>query len=207
MSTFRFSNVVLAAVERNTALITGSSNSPSPSGVKINEYRKTIGIHVRRGDFGDHCAYLARTVPGFASWNLLPRLPDKYRRPNVEIHDPENKHRLKEFMNHCWPDIDQMVKRIRQVKQEYESSKLGTLTGVYILTNGERDWVVQLKNALLNARMGIERVVSSQDLNLVTPPERLAKQAVDMEVGTRSAVLLGNGVSMSLVVYVVFDLV
>lgn len=196
MSGFRFSNAVLGAVERNTPLITGSSppSFPSPS-PKTNAYTKTLAIHLRRDDFQDHCTQLARFGTGYNGWNLLPRLPDKYRRPDMDLLNPQNQAHLREFMSHCWPDIDKIVKQVRKVKKQYESSKLGVLDTVYILTNGDREWVAHLKDSLLKARLGFERVSSSLDINLITPPEKRAAQAVDMEMGVRSAVLIGNGFS------------
>lgn len=204
MSGFRFSNAVLGAVERNTPLITGSSPSvssfPSPS-PKTNAYTKTLAIHLRRDDFQDHCTQLARFGTGYNGWNLLPRLPDKYRRPDIDLLNPQNQAHLREFMSHCWPDIDKIVKQVRKVKKQYESSKLGVLDNVYILTNGDREWVAHLKDSLLKARLGFERVSSSLDIDLITPPEKRAAQAVDMEIGVRSAVLIGNGVSSWCVFY------
>ncbi|KIJ48983.1 hypothetical protein M422DRAFT_28287 [Sphaerobolus stellatus SS14] len=119
MTSVRFSNVVLNAVERNTPVVTGISELDHSSAG--NAYSTTLVIHVRRGDFDEHCINMATWAPGYNSWNLIP-----------------------------------------------------------ILVSGVS---------------GIQRVMASRDITLETPPEKLASQAVDMEVAARAGLFLGNGFS------------
>lgn len=93
-------------------------------------------------------------------------------------------------MEHCWPDIDGIVKRVRVVKEEYE----GKIDGVYVMTNGKYPWLGELKDALMKGGR-IKRATSSRDIELHSGAEKLAGQAVDMEIAARAGLFIGNGVS------------
>ena len=116
-------------------------------------------------------------------------MPDVYI-PSNEIKEGEA---LDDFMRHCWPSVDDIVRRVRDVKRDFEETG-GDLKFIYILTNGKRNWIDELTERLLTSKMGWERVTSSLDLTLISEPEELANQAVDMEIARRAAVFVGNGV-------------
>ena len=155
---------------------------------------QVLALHIRRGDYAPHCRKMASFASGYNSWNLLPSLPDVYNPPN-EIKEGED---LDEFMRHCWPSIDDIVRRVRDVKRDYETQGRGQLKAVYVLTNGKRPWLDELTGSLLASGMGWERVTSSRDLVYVGLAEKLANQAADMEIAKRSAVFIGNGASAAL---------
>lgn len=216
ISHFRWSDVVLHAVERNIPLIThmpsfsatpGTHFSPpdaidsgrhrnfvSPAAIsplrKDHKLSHVLAIHIRRGDYGPHCQNMATYSSGYNSWNLLPSLPDVFIPPS-DI--KEGSEAFEEFMRHCWPSAEDIVRRVRDVKLDYEE-KGGKLKYVYVLTNGKQPWIDKLTERLLTSRMGWEQVTSSLDLTFISEPERLANQAVDMEIAKRAAVFIGNGV-------------
>ena len=68
------------------------------------------------------------------------------------------------------------------------------LKNVYIMTNGKRPWVAELKEAL-DKMGGWEKIASSRELTLTWEQQYVA-QSVDMLIGQRAQVLIGNGVSV-----------
>ncbi|KAF8514994.1 hypothetical protein JB92DRAFT_2916654 [Gautieria morchelliformis] len=221
ISHFRWSDVVLHAVERNIPLITHKLPATLPPGAidsgrlqrgpptaAISSFRKNqalsnvLALHIRRGDYGTHCHNMATYASGYNSWNLLPSLPDVYNPPN----DAKEGEAFEEFMRHCWPNVDDIVKRVRDVKRDYEKSG-GRLNSIYVMTNGKQPWIDKLTERLLTSRMGWERVTSSLNLTFVSEPEKLVNQAVDMEIGKRAAVFVGNGFSTMTANIVIFRLI
>ncbi|KAI0964551.1 hypothetical protein AcW1_001343 [Taiwanofungus camphoratus] len=67
------------------------------------------------------------------------------------------------------------------------------LQNVYIMTNAPTSWVDKLKAALLRTNYW-DNVASSRDL-LVNLEQKYVKQAVDMLIGQRAQVFVGNGFS------------
>jgi len=151
-----------------------------------------LALHIRRGDYAPHCHKMASFASGYNSWNLLPSLPDVYDPPN-EIKEGKD---LDEFMRHCWPSVDDIVRRVRDVKRDYETQRRGQLKAVYVLTNGKRPWLDELIGGLLASGMGWRSDKQSGSV-YVGPAEKLANQAADMEIARRSAVFIGNGVSVA----------
>lgn len=212
ISHFRWSDVVLRAVERNIPLITHmhqvsatshallpgtfdsdhthTTDSPAARR-KRQRLSNVLALHIRRGDYEPHCKHMATFAAGYNSWNLLPSLPDAYNPPQ----DASEGVAHDEYMRHCWPSVEDIVQRVRDVKRDYEATG-GKLKSIYVLTNGKRPWIDKLTERLLTSRMGWERVTSSLDLTLVSEPEQLANQAVDMEIARRAAVFIGNGVRL-----------
>lgn len=220
---FRWSDVVLRAVQRIIPSIV-HPNQDSRSIVKqysdsqarpsSNPLLSTLAIHLRRGDFSEHCYNLAGMGYPYNSWNLLPGLPDRYDEPQYQkITMDENPAELTRFLEHCWPTPDQIVKRVKEVTREYHA----TLSendfeplSVYILTN-ERNitWLAELRDTISAIRLQdvlpsttrdehvFKRVSTSRDVLLSGEAELLAKQAIDMAIAERAGLFLGNGVRYS----------
>ncbi|KAF8590672.1 hypothetical protein K439DRAFT_1329053 [Ramaria rubella] len=214
ISHFRWSDVVLHAVAHNIPLIahnhsayvtlsthvsslasngfaTDVSQTAVSSARITQELSNVLAIHIRRGDYLSHCKHMASYGSGYNSWNLLPSLPDAYN-PPIETKEGND---LDEFMRHCWPSVDDVVQRVREVKRDYEEQGRENLRAIYVLTNGKQPWIGDLKESLLTSGMGWEHVTSSRDLKLNSEPEKLASQAVDMEIARRAALFVGNGFS------------
>lgn len=209
---YRWSDVVLRGAERIIPSIVHSDKNQEihPS---LDPLRSTLAIHLRRGDFVEHCYNLANQGYPYNSWNLLPGFVDRYDEPNYErIYDDgtdEGRAKLNGFLEHCWPDIAKLVQRVKEITREYYQAypeNESTLTNVYILTN-ERDqnWLAELKDALLAIRLEevkpsstgqylFKRISTSRDMTFVADTENVAKQAIDMAIAERAGLFLGNGV-------------
>lgn len=197
MTHFAWSAPVLDAVARNMRLISPSSPASSwrgggaPDKYGVSRAAPAIGIqrlvavHIRRGDFEDHCRKLHGWGAGFASWNLLKGLPDTFSPSKASPADYEQK---------CWPDIEQIVDRLHEVRAQHDKREGAghELENIFIMTNGKRQWVTDLKIALHND--GWRTVSSSKDL-VLDPVEDSVNQAIDMEIARRAEVFVGNGVS------------
>ncbi|KZV83718.1 hypothetical protein EXIGLDRAFT_625252 [Exidia glandulosa HHB12029] len=141
---------------------------------------RLVAIHVRRGDFSDHCAFLSGWSPIYTSWNLLPTLPDGYTAPYPQDHD--------DFMRRCYPTPQQIVLRLRSLRAERGSG----LEKVYVATNGKGEFLKELRRVLRDD--GWKDVLTSRDLELPAD-ERIVDQGIDMEIATRAELFVGNGFS------------
>ena len=100
------------------------------------------------------------------------------------------------YRAHCFPNTEQIVSRVRQVRASLLSTT--RLTRLYVMTNGRPEWLQELKDALQEdaEREHLDRweqITTSRDLRL-TGEQRHNGQAIDMAIGQRAEVLLGNGV-------------
>ncbi|KAI0937462.1 hypothetical protein AcV5_005368 [Taiwanofungus camphoratus] len=143
-------------------------------------------LHIRRGDFVRHCKRLAGWGSTYMSYNRFSSLPDKFETPaHMAAEAKSDLYRL-----HCFPDIEEIVKKTGEVRATDAGQGL---KNVYIMTNGPALWVDKLKLALLQTGHW-NQVTSSRDL-LVNPEQEFVKQAVDMLIGQRAQVFIGNGFS------------
>ncbi|KAH9890666.1 hypothetical protein C8Q73DRAFT_747504 [Cubamyces lactineus] len=145
-------------------------------------------LHIRRGDYEGHCAHLARWSSSYLAYNALPGLPDRFTPPpggSWGENTPEN---VQIYMEHCFPSVEQIVRRVEEVVQGEAAQGL---EHVYVMTNGAVEWVEELKRAL----RGMGRwtnVASSRDL-VLNWEQKYVAQAVDMLIGQRAQVFIGNG--------------
>ncbi|KAI0288655.1 hypothetical protein BC826DRAFT_915561 [Russula brevipes] len=192
---FSWSPLLIAALQANTHVIhpalsaaTAASFYPSSD---LNPLSGLLALHIRRGDYVDHCKFLALYNAHYMGFNEFPGLPDKYAPPD------ESEQRQLWYSKHCLPNIEQIVARVREVR----ASLLPTtrLTRVYALTNGRPEWLEELKDALREdaRREGFDpwvNIGTSRDLRL-TKEQRHNAQAMDMAVGQRAEVFVGTGFS------------
>ncbi|KAJ7130670.1 hypothetical protein C8R46DRAFT_924759 [Mycena filopes] len=170
-----------------------------------------LGVHVRRGDFDQHCVNLANGGIDYNAWNLLgtpgltPRpsrpgfrsaTPDGYVWPALPdyLDVPEGKSRRDAAFDHCWPSPEAIAARIHKVRAEAVSgSKYARqdLRKVYIASNGDSDFIGGVA-ALLRAD-GWD-VSSSLDMELSLEGYAVS-QAVDMAVLTGAESFIGVGFS------------
>ncbi|KAI0270422.1 hypothetical protein BC834DRAFT_967221 [Gloeopeniophorella convolvens] len=166
-----------------------SSNLPALTGL--------LALHIRRGDFIDHCTGLANWSSRYMGFNELPGLPDRFAEaspPSAGNAPPEEHAR---YRAHCFPEIEQIVARVRAVRAELHPRV--PLSRVYVLTNGRPEWLAELKDALQAdaQRTGMPRwanIGTSRDVRL-TGEQRHNAQAMDMAAAQRAEVFLGNGFS------------
>ncbi|KZV98889.1 hypothetical protein EXIGLDRAFT_275066 [Exidia glandulosa HHB12029] len=199
MTHFAWSTPVQEAVARNMRLISPSSPASSwraNAGSAVDKYgalrpagaigiQRLVAVHIRRGDFEDHCKKLHGWGAGFASWNLLKGLPDTFTSSKASPAEYERK---------CWPTIEEIVARLHEVRAQHDKREGAghELENVFIMTNGKRQWVTDLKTALQDD--GWRTVSSSKDL-VLEHVENSVNQAVDMEIARRAEVFVGNGFS------------
>lgn len=145
-----------------------------------------LAIHVRRGDFIEHCENLAKWGADWNAFNSFPEFPDKFGRPTEGKTEAEM---IELYVRRCYPSIEQIVEKVREVRKDAAEP----LRYLYIMTNGRLPWVEELKSAL-RQDMSWVGVSSSRDLE-ITWEQKFVAQALDMYVGQRAQVLIGNGVS------------
>jgi hypothetical protein len=127
-------------------------------------------------------------------FNEFPGLPDRFSVALAEV-SPE---KPKLYHAHCFPEIAQIVARVRKVRMALLPAT--PLSRVYVLTNGRQEWLAELKDALqADARgWGLEEwthIGTSRDLRLTREQQHNA-HAMDMAVAQLADVFLGNGVSV-----------
>jgi hypothetical protein len=181
-----------------------------------------LAIHIRRGDYQSHCHLLANWSSSYMGWSQYPGLPasDVFVPPpggSAGDNTPENR---EVYMRHCLPSVEQVVERVRAVRREWEAAggelEVNTkhdsetkttsppprkLTHIHIMTNAEPSYLTSLLT-LLNSpsssspasNLKWDRNTSGSDLSL-TPEQSYIGQAIDMAIGERAGVFLGNGFS------------
>ncbi|KAF8554311.1 hypothetical protein OG21DRAFT_1440550 [Imleria badia] len=216
---FSWSPLVLEAFARNAHLfgattksfqflpsyLRPSSSHPTPKelhnvepilpATKIDPIPGLLVLHIRRGDFAGHCAHLANWSSDWNGFNKFATLPDKFHPPHDGGGGQTTEANMHFYFQRCFPSIEQIADRVRQVLADQEKTYGGTkeLKRIYIMTNGEKAWLDDLKEAL----MGVKRwdsVTSSRELRLGWEAKPVA-QAMDMLVGQRADVFIGNGFS------------
>lgn len=196
---FGWSPLITAALGANAHVIHPSLSSFTPS--SFSPYSSPtplsglLALHIRRGDFIEHCLNLANWTSRYTAYNEFPGLPDRFSPPPFPSGGqiPEERAR---YRAHCFPDMEQIISRVREVRASLLSTT--RLTRVYVMTNGRPEWLQELKDALQAdaEREHLDRweqITTSRDLRL-TSEQRHNGQAIDMAIGQRAEVLLGNGV-------------
>ena len=124
-------------------------------------------------------------------FNSFGQFPDQWTRPEGGGWGETTEANLALYMRRCYPEIDQIVRRVEEIRRHPASRGL---KDVYIMTNGDREWVKQLK-AALRAEGGWDKIASSRDMT-ITEEQKEVAQAVDMMIGEKAQVMVGNGVSV-----------
>lgn len=191
---FRWSPLVELAFDTNRAFFLSPSSaepytSHQPHATNADRYPVIPGlmaIHVRRGDFEDHCRFLGSISVDYAAFSALPGLPDRFAPPRTGDADADaDAHRT-----HCYPGVREIVRRVREVRGSAAGRGLQRL---HIMTNGDGAYIAELRTAL-GRDQEWKMITSSRDLSLNWEQKYVA-QAVDMLVAQRAQILLGNGVS------------
>ena len=258
MAGWAWSPLIYQAFERNRKVISPEETDSLP----------LLTLHLRRGDYADHCLKLAEWDSTYTGQSSFPEFEerDAFITPKVikgysndstpQPGDPpivsSQDEKVKYYARHCYPDIRQVVERVREVVHDYESlvrdnknpaaaagdrgfqkyenwgskerQKKGwsggsdkgresvgnkSLKRIFIMTNGNRELLQELKQALIDdaERSKIsgetngwefewtwEGVSTSRDLDLGWE-EKPVGQALDMYIAQRSELFVGNGVS------------
>ncbi|KAG1817145.1 uncharacterized protein BJ212DRAFT_1351237 [Suillus subaureus] len=217
LTDFSWSPLILQAYADNAHLFTPTSSSfrffpsfmrpssPTPTTlhdvhpiVKAKEMDTVAGLlalHIRRGDFAGHCSHLANWSSDWNGFNKFSALPDKFRVPTDGGWGETTEANTNMYFKACFPTIEQIIEKVQAVladqRRLYGSAK--ELRSIYIMTNGDVEWLQQLREALMQVKKW-DAVATSRDLKLSWEARPVA-QAVDMLIGQRAQVLIGNGFS------------
>jgi len=188
---FGWSPLVQGAFKANQHLFTLSPIIPPPTPeLRYPPIPGLLALHVRRGDFEAHCVGLRLWKTPFVGLNTQPGTVDK----DIKLVDAGGgsltQASMDAFQRACYPDINQIVERIRQIRETEEGKKL---RNIFIMTNGSPEWIEELKEALMKDHPW-EKITSSLQMQ-VSWEQKFVAQAVDMMIAQRSDVFIGNGVS------------
>jgi len=212
-------------------LVLQSDSSPLP----------LLVLHLRRGDYQEHCDHLSAYGSLYTGAATLPELEER------DIFAPpqgtSEEQRKNFYVKHCYPDVEQIKQKVREVLHDYENylveSRKSSNSGwsrllnwrpsaslarkrvkkVYIMSNGDREWLNEVKQALIEdatkskASMGSgekeksewefewtwDDIGSSRDLEAGWE-EKSVLQVMDMYVGQRAELFVGNGVSLGSII-------
>ncbi|KAF6744716.1 hypothetical protein DFP72DRAFT_64830 [Ephemerocybe angulata] len=185
------SPLIQRAVDRNMHLF------KSDVTVHKDPFDQVFAVHVRRGDYEGACMNLAQWNSTFYSWNQLPYLPDRFTPPPGGIPGNNTKENIEFYYNRCLPNVDQIIKRINDARDDWEKEMFGVvvpghfLNTLYILTNDKTSWMTDFKTRLIN-EFGW-KVVTSNDITFGNAQEKDVGMALDMEFARKAAIFLGNG--------------
>lgn len=190
VSEFRWSSLVIDGFNRNRklyapkGLTTGTSTDPYPVIPGL------LALHIRRGDFEQHCRGLAEWGSTWTGFNQLPELLDRFDSPPRPKEGDTPQAIYDAYSKSCYPSVEEVVQKVVDVKR----TKAGKdLSNIYIMTNGKDPWLSELKEALHKSGKW-KKISSSRELR-VTWEQKFVVQSIDMVVGQRADVFIGNGVS------------
>jgi hypothetical protein len=118
------------------------------------------------------------------------------------------------YLSRCLPSVDQVVKRLRDVKRQWESEggsnsrpsyfPARKLDKIYLLTNAASSYIAELEQALIKdgwgGSSGRTVLISTRDMQeRLDAEQKYVSVGVDMAIAERAEVFLGNGVSIALV--------
>lgn len=186
---FRWSPLIEGILNRNFARFAPDGlRSPSPDDGPYPIIEGLLVMHIRRGDFEEHCKSLAEWNVTFTAFNQIEGITDKFtvlpRGPKGHLTNEG----ARAYQKACYPTMQDMVRRVGEIVSESRMR----LRNIYIMTNGKREWVTRLKEAFLKAGHW-DSIASSRDLEL-NDEQRYVAQAADMLIGQRADVFIGNGV-------------
>jgi hypothetical protein len=188
---FRWSSLIIDGFNRNQklyapkGLTTATSNDPYPVIPGL------LALHLRRGDFEKHCRGLAEWGSTWTGFNQLPELLDHFDSPPRPKEGNATQEIYDAYAKSCYPSIEEIVQKVADVKRTKAGSRL---TNIYIMTNGKQPWLGELKQALHKSG-NWNKISTSRELK-VTWEQKYVVQSIDMVVGQRADVFIGNGVSL-----------
>jgi hypothetical protein len=119
MQLLKASSVVQRGIDRNEHLFkTSKTEHHDP-------FSRVLAIHVRRGDYLNHCMHLANWNSSFFMWNLLPSLPDHFHGAPGGEPGKNTEANVQEFLKHCLPNMDQILNKVTQARDDYEKAVFG----------------------------------------------------------------------------------
>jgi hypothetical protein len=134
------SHIVLSAVAKNEYIFNPEGPRP-PGHVPRSPYDRMMAMHIRRGDYIDHCVNLEAWNASFYSWNAFPHLPDRFYNYAPHLTHDERK---ADFMRHCLPSQEDIVKKARSSREEYvQNGNNRLLVEIFSALNDCSDKLIQ----------------------------------------------------------------
>jgi hypothetical protein len=152
-----------------------------------------------KGDFENHCKYLAEDHTGFTTWATLPAVQSSVTPPSLDTLNATS------IMEHCYPSLRRVLNAVSQ-----QAKKRPHLRTLYILHDGAWDHPLvyldyyKLVEALTNAAWARRRGwPDGQPMRRVTHSNMVQihwgesdwKTPVDVELARRAEVFIGIGYS------------
>ncbi|KAF9453966.1 hypothetical protein P691DRAFT_657332 [Macrolepiota fuliginosa MF-IS2] len=191
---FEWSQAILNIIPRAQTQL---NLRPTPKSTTGDPY---IALHLRRGDFENHCKSLSETQMGFTTWATLPSLHSSTLPP------PLNTSSTTSILTHCYPSLHRILSSISIQAQLHPNART-----LYVLHDGAIDHPTvylqfyKLREALTNKHWAksrhwqngpMKRVLQSSDVGRVqTWGENDYGVAVDVELARRAEAFVGNGYS------------
>jgi len=190
VSEFRWSSFILDGFNRNRKLYAPNGLTASTPSDQYPVIPGLLALHIRRGDFEQHCRGLAEWGSTWTGFNQLPQLIDRFDSPPRPKEGGATQEIYDAYAKSCFPSIEEIVQKVVDAK----NTKAGkNLSNIYIMTNGKDPWLSELKEALHNSGKW-KQISSSRELT-ITWEQKFVAQSIDMVVGQRADVFIGNGVS------------
>lgn len=195
MTQFRFSPLIEAGMTTNLERVHPLIGSKPANYDLVYPYTTLEGLLVlqlRRGDYVEHCYNLLNWGAQWQGYNRFPQYPDQFSPVEGsgwggEIAPIPNATHFRR----CYPEPYQIAERVKEI---LETDVAKGLHNVYIMTNGKADWIEEVKEALMTVKQW-NSIVSSREL-VANREQEYVKQVIDMLIGLRSQVIIGNGVSL-----------
>lgn len=226
LHSFTWSPLILSAIVRNFNIFEmGSVESfilpaPPQPHVSLPSYRSNsmvtglLAVHLRRGDYERHCLRLADWRSTWMGVNRLEGLLDQFEDRMPQRDEMENVAHAAAvkayYLSRCLPSVDQVVKRLRDVKLQWESGRGSNssssyfparkLDKIYMLTNAASSYIVELEQALIQdgwgGSSGKTVLISTRDMQeRLDAEQKYVSVGVDMAIAERAEVFVGNGFS------------
>ena len=201
---FRWSSLIIDGFNLNQKLFAPNGLTASDPKNPYPVIPGLLALHIRRGDFEKHCRGLAEWGSTWTGFNQLPELHDRFNPPPKPKDGSTTQAIYDAYTKSCYPSIKEIVQKVAEVKKTDAGNGL---SNIYIMTNGKLPWLSELKEALHESG-NWNQISSSRELQ-VTWEQKFVAQSIDMAVGQRADVFVGNGVSQapSALVSVYVDLI
>jgi len=189
---FKWADPVLRIVDRAYSMLTLRSNPRTDVGEPY------MALHLRRGDFENHCNGLAQSHTGFTTWATLPLLTASIFPPVLDSRNQTS------ILEHCYPTMSRILNVI-----DFHARARPRLRSLHVLHDGAWDHPLvyaqeyQLQSVLKSPKRALAQGWANGPMKRVTHSGLLPIRwgegdwavAVDVELGRRADIFIGNGFS------------
>jgi hypothetical protein len=187
------SPLVQSAIDQNLHLFYPPERK---SDLNYDPFQQMMAVHIRRGDYINACIGFAQWNSTFYGWNLLPELLDPFTAPPNQFKSPKApEDHIDFYLRRCLPTNEYLLAKIEDSRAAWEA-KMGNgvkLEILFVMTNAEQDWIDEFKSSLIRlGKRPWKNIVSTKEL-VLDVEQTGVNMAVDMEIGRKASVYIGNG--------------